>query len=470
MRTILLLFALCSNAIAAPYANVKIDYGAVGDGVTDDRVAFQRALDETTGTLYIPAGVYLLSQAPNKYWALHPNHRVQVVGESRDTVTLEMAPGAGPSVQLFWIESVDGVAFSNVTLDGLAEQQSVNPQRHGLFVKHSNNFSLDNVVLRNFTGDGIHVHDGSSGTLVLNSTFTNNRRNGFTLGGNTNRSTFVGNNFIGNYAEGLDSEHGIANNVIVVKNIFDTLDHSTDFVLTVTGDIERSKNWTITDNWVNGSVLIMRVTDVVYARNRGTNTTPLPSIYIYRNTDRIRVEDNELTTTKDARFDGGAMVHVLGVDVGQSPGGIVVERNTFTTSAKAYGIALICVRDAIVANNSFMGGGIQDKYEAGVYIRATRVLEPVNYISITRNIFTNFGAYGLVVNGNGLAQIKKLEIVDNSFINMAGPMNTGLNLNDGTNALQDTYVSGNTYYNIATEMVHPPAGVLQQLEGQRWLQ
>jgi polygalacturonase len=38
-------------------ANVK-DFGAVGDGVTDDSAAFQRAMQAGDGELYLPPGPY----------------------------------------------------------------------------------------------------------------------------------------------------------------------------------------------------------------------------------------------------------------------------------------------------------------------------------------------------------------------------------------------------------------------------
>lgn len=38
------------------------DYGAFGDGVHDDYVAFQAALDLHAGTVTVPPGIYLISK------------------------------------------------------------------------------------------------------------------------------------------------------------------------------------------------------------------------------------------------------------------------------------------------------------------------------------------------------------------------------------------------------------------------
>ncbi len=47
------------------WANVKTDFGAIGDGSADDTEAFQKALDtfqQTSNVLFLPAGVYRITR------------------------------------------------------------------------------------------------------------------------------------------------------------------------------------------------------------------------------------------------------------------------------------------------------------------------------------------------------------------------------------------------------------------------
>src|SRR5215211_3167276 len=71
----LCLFLPCLNnrAYAATAAEVTInlrDFGATGDGVTDDAPAFQKALDALAaaggGTLFVPAGEYVIATPVSK--------------------------------------------------------------------------------------------------------------------------------------------------------------------------------------------------------------------------------------------------------------------------------------------------------------------------------------------------------------------------------------------------------------------
>ena len=57
-------------------ANVR-DYGAKGDGVSDDSDAIQAAIDHTLpgGVVFIPAGIYIVATTHHTYATLGPNFR-----------------------------------------------------------------------------------------------------------------------------------------------------------------------------------------------------------------------------------------------------------------------------------------------------------------------------------------------------------------------------------------------------------
>src|SRR5688572_30213065 len=71
------------------WTNVKIVYGAKGDGVADDTAAFQLAFDEIgtsshSPVLYIPAGSYRITSTLNIITKIN----VSLVGEDPETTTL----------------------------------------------------------------------------------------------------------------------------------------------------------------------------------------------------------------------------------------------------------------------------------------------------------------------------------------------------------------------------------------------
>src|SRR6266566_5801929 len=83
----------------ASWANVKTKYGAVGDGVTDDTAAIQKALGAlgpTNPTLYFPAGSYRITQT----LTLAGQIDVSVIGQDPATTILWAGASGGTMLSL----------------------------------------------------------------------------------------------------------------------------------------------------------------------------------------------------------------------------------------------------------------------------------------------------------------------------------------------------------------------------------
>ena len=88
-------FVLPPGLDAGKMANIKTDYGAKGDGVTDDTEAFKNAIEgDHPRTLYIPAGTYLINDQLRFGVQASKKKRVLLIGEKRSTTIIRLKDGS----------------------------------------------------------------------------------------------------------------------------------------------------------------------------------------------------------------------------------------------------------------------------------------------------------------------------------------------------------------------------------------
>jgi hypothetical protein len=168
----------------APYINVK-DYGATGDGLTDDTAAIQRAISRNVGqlamqTIYFPAGTYLVSNRlewRDEHGDFQPYLTLQ--GESRDTTVIRLKDGAAgfdnpgnPKAVIFtasglFVEQATGggknyrklgegnEAFQNFIYDLTVDTGAGNPGAIGIDFLGNNLAAIRNVLVRSGDGSGV---------------------------------------------------------------------------------------------------------------------------------------------------------------------------------------------------------------------------------------------------------------------------------------------------------------------------
>lgn len=133
------------------YVNV-MDYGAVGDGFTDDTAAIQRAINKalttTGGHLYFPENTYLISSA-----LVIPSSAVWTIsGDSKGGTIIEQSSNNTP---IFKMTSTDtwGWKIENLRLQATTAQPATNVQSAGILVTNSAgvyNWVIENVYFENF--------------------------------------------------------------------------------------------------------------------------------------------------------------------------------------------------------------------------------------------------------------------------------------------------------------------------------
>ena len=169
--------------------NVK-DFGAVGDGVTDDHEAMQAAINAASqglggGKLYFPEGTYLVKKMvqlkSNIDIRLHDDATIVngINFQGRPSIVFMTGPFINGGDKIFW-EPTENISFTGGTIDmnGALNEEGTKPKNLP-FINSSGGFAIgnsSNVTIRNVTfkdsyqGHAIQIA-GSKNVLVDQSRF-----------------------------------------------------------------------------------------------------------------------------------------------------------------------------------------------------------------------------------------------------------------------------------------------------------
>ncbi|PVZ13686.1 MULTISPECIES: M10 family metallopeptidase C-terminal domain-containing protein [unclassified Pseudomonas] len=180
------------------YYNVR-DYGAVGDGVTDDTAAIQAAISAAGAAIdsadeildaqiYLPEGTYIVSGNPDRSAGscLQLSSRMTLSGDGAGSTSIKLADG--------WDKAVTGivrtsgetqhVGIHDLTLDG--NRANTSGRVDGFTTGGENlrdnpdtNVTLSGVALINCSGNGLNAQENTYGLSVTDSVASGNGLDGF---------------------------------------------------------------------------------------------------------------------------------------------------------------------------------------------------------------------------------------------------------------------------------------------------
>ncbi|MEB3310871.1 MAG: cadherin-like domain-containing protein, partial [Snowella sp.] len=138
--------------------NVK-NYGAKGDGVSNDTAAIKAALaaaDQTPwSTVYLPAGTYVINET---LWT--GRDQVRWLGDGKDTTTIKAANGSSQNY-IFQSDGVNQITFQNLTLN--TNSANAKNIQFGLLARNSSDLQFFSIKIN---AEGTNPFDWHAGNRI----------------------------------------------------------------------------------------------------------------------------------------------------------------------------------------------------------------------------------------------------------------------------------------------------------------
>lgn len=164
-----------------------LDFGAVGDGITNDTAAIQSAIDYAIANdkqlifPRTPANKYLVDEAASSYCLLI-NGSIDIEIESG--VTIETTTTIGVAVSVFRLNGASNTTISGYGATILGKRASYSPQsegRHAFYLDGGQDIIIEGIKCLDMGSDGVYLGGNTRYVTVKNVTTDNCRRNGISI-------------------------------------------------------------------------------------------------------------------------------------------------------------------------------------------------------------------------------------------------------------------------------------------------
>jgi len=344
--------------------NVK-DFGAKGDGVTDDTAAIQAACDSLTGggTVFVPksATSYMIDPQPS----IKPLSNTTIIIEKGST--LEAITNANDTYEIIHIDSV-----SNVTIEGGGKIKGDRTTHTGgtgeggmcIRTDNATNVTIKDLELTEGWGDGVYIggSGGQSSNITIKDNYIhNNRRNNISVVDGD--SGLIDNNIIAN-ANGTNPETGVDLEAGYQENV---------------------TNWTVSNNIVKDN----NIGGISAVTPWGPLISTVRNITIIGNT----VSNNGSLSDHIGIFAGRMLnCSITGNTVSGTTGrGIVVASGGHKIDLVPNSVA------AITANINVTDNNVSDSTNHGIFLDANESLADLSNILVSGNTCNDNGGNGIAV-------------------------------------------------------------------------
>ncbi|RON42094.1 M10 family metallopeptidase C-terminal domain-containing protein [Pseudomonas brassicacearum] len=169
------------------------NFGAKGDGITDDTAAIQSAIDAAAaaggGQVYMPTGTYIVSggEEPSD-GCLMLKSNVYLYGDGMGATTVKVADGSDTKItgviRSAYGEETHDFGVSNLTIDGNRDHTTgkIDGWFNGYIpgeAGYDSNVTLDSVEIKDCSGYGFDPHEQTVNMVIKNSVSHGNGLDGF---------------------------------------------------------------------------------------------------------------------------------------------------------------------------------------------------------------------------------------------------------------------------------------------------